>query len=329
MSVTYKDYYKILGVSKNATKDELSKAFKKQARKYHPDLNPDNKDAEEKFKEINEAYEVLKDPEKRKHYDLLGPDFQHGQNFRPPPGYEGAQYNFGGGAEGFDASGFSSFFETIFGGGGMGGARGGGSRFYGEDPFSRSSFKQRAKRGSDTETTFELTLEEAYTGGSKSLTFTERHQGPGGTIENKTRTLNVNIPKGIKDGQKIRLAGQGGKGSGGASDGDLYLKVRIAPHHQFKVKDSNVVYDLPLAPWEAVLGATVQVPTLEGLIQMKIPAGIGSGKKLRVRGKGLGSGAKKGDQIIRIMIQAPKSMTPEEKELWEKLAETSAFKPRG
>jgi curved DNA-binding protein len=329
MSVSYKDYYKILGVERSASKDEISKAFKKLARKHHPDLNPDNPDAEAKFKEINEAYEVLKDPEKRKMYDTLGPDWEHGQNFQPPPGYENVRFHFGdagGGASGFEgfggAGGFSDFFETLFGGRPGGGgfrASGFGQDFGGGQRFSQ----QRPRRGADSEATLDLGLEEAYRGGAKTVTLTEH--GPQGP---QAKTLNVNIPAGIKDSQRIRLAGQGSSGMSGGPNGDLYLKVRLEEHPSFKVKDNNVVYDLPLAPWEAALGCKVRVPTLDGAVEMNIPAGMSSGRKLRIKGKGMGCGAARGDQIVRVMVHTPKQLSDEQKTLWEKLAETSGFNPR-
>lgn len=323
----YKDYYKLLGVSRSASKDEISKAFKKLARKYHPDLNPNDPAAEAKFKEINEAYEVLKDEKKRKLYDQFGSNWEHGQNFQPPPGYENVNF---GGAGGFGGGGgFSDFFETIFGGAGgdfRGGFQQGG--FGGHPGFGGQGFQQRPRRGSDSEATYELTLDEAYRGGSKSITLQEQVTGPEGFPRMTTKTLEVNVPAGIKDGQKIRLAGQGNPGMAGGSKGDLYLKIKLLPHPMFKVKDSDVIYDLALAPWEAALGAKVRVPTLDGAVEMNIPKGIGSGKKMRIKGRGLGSGVKKGDQYVRIMIQVPQEMGDEEKELWEKLQSVSTFNPR-
>ncbi|MGE4506101.1 MAG: DnaJ C-terminal domain-containing protein [Desulfovibrionaceae bacterium] len=330
MAVEYKDYDKTLGVSKTATKEEVSKAFKKLARKYHPDLNPGDATAEGKFKEINEAHEVLKDPEKRKLYDQLGPNWeqyqQSGGGFRPPPGYENVRFNFGGGAGGGQAGDFSDFFETIFGGG-FSGQSFGGQSFGGQD-FGGQRFSRRPRRGSDSEAVYELSLEEAYRGGTKSVTLQEHSTGPGGTPRLETKTLDVQVPAGIKDGQRIRLAGQGNPGSSGGGAGDLYLRIRIRPHHLYNIQENNLVLDLPLAPWEAVLGAKVRVPTLDGPVEMNIPPGVDTGKKLRVRGRGLGSGAKKGDQLVRIVIKAPAELTDAERELWRKLAETSTFQPR-
>ncbi|MEF2230449.1 MAG: DnaJ C-terminal domain-containing protein [Pseudodesulfovibrio sp.] len=323
----YKDYYKLLGVSRSAAKDEIGKAFKKLARKYHPDLNPNDPAAEAKFKEINEAYEVLKDEKKRKLYDQFGSNWEHGQNFQPPPGYENV--NFGGG--GFSGGGFSDFFETIFGGAGQGGAgfRGGfSSAGFGDAGFGGGGYRQRPRRGPDSEAVYELTLDEAYRGGVKSITLQEQVSGPDGIPRMTTKTLEVKVPAGVKDGQKIRLAGQGNPGMAGGSKGDLYLKIKLMPHHLFKVSESDVVLDLPLAPWEAVLGATLRVPTLDGAVEMKIPPGIGSGKKLRIKGKGLGSGGRRGDQFVRIMIQVPDRLSGDERRLWEELQAKSDFQPR-
>ncbi|QGY41693.1 DnaJ domain-containing protein [Pseudodesulfovibrio cashew] len=323
----YKDYYKLLGVSRSASRDEIAKAFKKLARKYHPDLNPNDASAEAKFKEINEAYEVLKDEKKRKLYDQFGSDWEHGQNFQPPPGYENV--HFGGGGFPGGGAGFSDFFETIFGGGGGGSFRGGFSQGgFSQGGFGGGGYQQRPRRGSDSEATYELTLDEAYRGGSKSITLQEQVAGPDGIPRMHTKTLEVNVPAGIKDGQKIRLAGQGNPGMAGGPKGDLYLKIKLMPHPMFKVNDNDVILDLKLAPWEAALGASVRIPTLDGAVEMKIPPGIGSGKKLRVKGKGLGSGARRGDQYVRIMIQVPDILSADERELWEKLRDQSNFKPR-
>ncbi len=312
MAVEYKDYYKLLGVERKASKEEIGKAYKKLARKYHPDLNQDDKAAEAKFKDINEAYEVLKDDEKRKLYDQLGADWQHGQNFQRPPGFENFQFNFGnggGGAGGFQSSDFSDFFSNLFGGGGRSGGFSGG---FGGDPFG--GFSQRPRRGSDVESQLNLTLEEAAKGGSKTIMI------QGGS------SLEVKIPAGVKEGARIRLAGKGESGPAGA--GDLYLRVKYLPHPNFTLDENNLVYDLQLAPWEAALGVKVRIPTLGGEVELNIPAGSSSGKKLRLRDKGLGSGADKGDQFIRINIRMPEELAPEEKALWEKLQEISTFKAR-
>lgn len=318
MAVSYKDYYKLLGVERAAKVEDISKAYKKLARKYHPDLNPGDKQAEEKFKEINEAYEVLKDPEKRKLYDQLGPNWQHGQQFQGEPGFENVHFTFNG--KSFDGSGFSDFFETLFGGaasGGFGGQSGGRGANFGPDPFG--GFSARQRRGRDVEAELPLGLEEALRGGRRTVTL-QMPQGP--------KTLEVNVPAGIREGAKLRLAGQGDPAPGGGTPGDLFLRVRYLPHPEFKVDGDNLQCDVSLAPWEAVLGAKVEVPTLEGRVEMNIPAGSSSGRKFRLRGKGLGSDAKRGDLLIRVMIKAPAQLNDAERDLWQKLAETSAFKAR-
>ncbi len=332
MSVEYKDYYKILDVSRDASQEEISKAFKKLARKYHPDLNPNDPEAERKFKEVNEAYEVLKDPEKRKRYDQLGADWEHGQHFEPPPGYENVRFSFGGpGSQQFGGE-FSSFFETIFGdlfGGQTGGSQKKRRSFRG-DPFSQAGFSGMgfSGKGEDAEATLELTLEEAYHGGKKSITLQEQGTNPDGSPRVQNKTLDVNIPPGVVDGSKIRLSGQGNPGMGGGSAGDLYLKVKLLPHSMYRVEGKDIIYDLYIAPWEAVLGSHVLVPTLEKQVDLRIPPGTSSGKKLRLRGKGLGRGKSKGDQYVRVMIRVPKELSQEEKQLWEKLAEGSNFQAR-
>lgn len=314
----YKDYYKLLDVTKASSQDEISKAFKKLARKYHPDLNPDNPEAEAKFKEINEAYEVLKDPEKRKLYDSLGPNWKEGQNFQPPPGYE--NFHFQGGNYG--QAGFSDFFETIFGGGGGGfNFQGGG---FGGDPFGRP----RRSKGRNAEVRLALSMEEAYRGGKKTISLQEQVHGPDGRPRMQTKSLEVNIPAGVKDGAKIRLSGQGSPGMGGGPAGDLYLNVEILPHALFKLSGVNVIYDLRLTPWEAALGTGVRVPTLEGEVELNVPPGISSGQKMRIAGRGLGKGAQQGDQLVQIVIRTPKNLSTEERELWEKLAAISSFNPR-
>ncbi|WP_297829043.1 J domain-containing protein [uncultured Desulfovibrio sp.] len=309
MAVSYKDYYKLLGVERGARAEEISKAYKKLARQYHPDLNPGDKQAEDKFKEINEAYEVLKDPEKRKLYDQLGPDWQHGQQFQGNPGFGNAHFTFNG--QRFDGSGFSDFFETLFGGAG-----GGRGAQFGPDPFG--GFSSRSRRGRDVEAELSLSLEEALRGGRRAVTL-QMPQGP--------KTLEVNVPAGIREGAKLRLAGQGDPAPGG-TPGDLFLRVRYLAHPLFKVEGENLHCDVALAPWEAALGARVAVPTLEGEVELSIPAGSSSGRKFRLRGKGLGSGVNRGDLLARVMIKVPARLSAEESELWQKLAQVSSFKAR-
>ena len=326
MAVEYKDYYKLLDVPKTATKEEIAKSFKKLARKYHPDLNQDDKTAESKFKDINEAYEVLKDEEKRKLYDTLGPDWQNAHQYQNQGGGGGGFYGsspfrdgqFSGYSGSFNShnfagsTGFSDFFESLFGGGRMSGS-------FGADPYG--GYTQRSRKGRDVEVTIQLTLENAYNGGNRSISL----QGGDGQVRN----LDVRIPAGVKNGQRIRLAGQGDPGVGeNAKPGDLYLVVSLLPHPMFALDDNDIVYELPMAPWEAVLGAKVRVPTLEGNIELTIPPGSSSSKKFRLRGKGLGAGNTKGDQFVRLVINVPSSLTDEEKALWEKLRDVSTFTPR-
>lgn len=310
MAVSYKDYYQLLGVERSASTEEIAKAYKKLARKYHPDLNPGNAEAEEKFKEINEAHEVLKDPEKRKMYDQLGHNWQHGQQFQGAPGFENMHFNFNG--QSFSGEGFSDFFEMLFGQAAGGGRRGG----FGPDPFGNFSGRQR--RGRDAEAEISLSLEDALHGGRRTITLA----GPQGE-----RTLEVNIPAGIREGGKLRLAGQGDPMPGGSA-GDLFLRIKYLPHAQFKVEGDNLDYDLPVTPWEAVLGASVRVPTLDGEVELNIPAGTSSGRRFRLRGKGMGGASARGDQLVRVMIKSPDQLTDKEKELWQSLADASTFRAR-
>ena len=310
MAAQYKDYYQSLGVPRTATADELKKSFRKLAREFHPDVAKDKKKAEEKFKEINEAYEVLSDADKRKKYDELGANWKSGAEFRPPPGhggFGGGQSFRGGAGRGggvdfeFQGTGFSDFFEQMFGAqrrGGMGGGRGG---FAGE---------QMGEPSRDIEGDIMVTLEEAKVGSVRTVTV--RH-------ENRTDSQQVKIPAGITEGQKLRIAG---RGEGG---GDLYLRVKLAKHPDFEVDGHNLIFELELAPWEAALGAEIAVPTLDGKVNIKIPAGTASGQKLRVRGRGLG---KTGDLIVATKIVVPGKISDAQKKLWEQLAKESKFNPR-
>ena len=323
MAVEYKDYYKLLEVDRKATKDQIAKSFKRLARKLHPDFNPGDAAAERKFKDITEAYEVLKDDEKRRLYDQLGADWQHGQQFQHQ-GFGGSPYGGGspfggGGGQNFSGSSFSDFFETLFGGASM---RGGKGASFGPDPFA--SFSQRGNhKGQDVEATLQLTLEEAFRGGSKTVSVP--------TATGMSRNLEVKIPAGVRNGARIRLSGQGEVGFGTQSQsGDLYLKVSLIPHPLFTLDENDIIYELAITPWEAVLGAKIRVPTLEGDVELAVPPGSGSNKKFRLRGKGLGTGANKGDQFVRIAVSVPEasSLSAEEKELWNKLHDISTFTAR-
>ncbi len=317
MPVQYKDYYETLGVKRGATADEIKKSFRKLARQYHPDVAKDKKQAEEKFKEINEAYEVLSDAEKRKKYDELGANWKSGADFRPPPGWEGqarqqarGRGGAGQGAESFEfgGTGFSDFFEQLFGS-----ARRGGGGFGG---FNNFESEEVAERGRDVEGDIMVTLEEANHGSVRTVTV--RHGS-------KNESHQVKIPAGVTEGQLLRIAGRGEHGSGGGQSGDLYLRVRLAKNPDFEVDGHNLVCEAEIAPWEAVLGAEISVPTLNGHVQIKIPAGTQSGQKLRVRGRGLGG---KGDLFVVTKITVPTQVSDGEKKLWEQLKKESQFNPR-
>lgn len=325
MPVQYKDYYQILGVPRTASEDEIKKAFRKLARQYHPDVAKDKKKAEERFKEVNEAYEVLGDPANRKKYDQLGANWKSGAEFRPPPGwgdFAGAPFSSGSGRPGpefefhFGNTGFSDFFEQLFGsrrGGAFGGRR---AESFGEEDFP--------ERGRDIEGDILVTLEEAQRGSVRSVnvrTATERGA--------KTETYQVKIPPGVTEGQRLRLAGRGEAGTGGGGAGDLFLRVRLAKHPDFRVEHHNLIYEAELAPWEAVLGASISVPTLDGRVNIKIPPGTQNGQRLRVRERGLSlRNGGKGDLIVIAQIQVPVLISEAERQLWERLARESRFNPR-
>jgi curved DNA-binding protein len=323
MAVQYRDYYEILGVSRTASEAEIKKAFRKLAREYHPDVAKDKKKAEEKFKEINEAYEVLSDPAKRKKYDQLGANWKQGADFQAPPGWEnfsGAGRGFRGRTSGgeefhFGGTGFSDFFEQLFG------ARGRGAGFGGRGFNQEYAEEEYAERGRDIEGDIMVTLEEAMRGSVRSVSV--RHNG-------RAETYQVKIPAGVTEGQKLRVAGRGEAGAGGGEAGDLYLRVRLAKHPDFEVDDHNLIYEAELAPWEAVLGANISVPTLEARVNIKIPSGTQNGQKLRVRGRGLPlRGGGNGDLIVVTKIEVPQGISDSERALWEQLAKESKFNPRG
>lgn len=324
MAVKFRDYYEVLGIPRTASQDEIQRAFRKLARKYHPDVNK-AANAEERFKEINEAYEVLKDPEKRKKYDQLGPDWKTGQEFRPPPGWE-SQFDFGqagGGAREFHwggGSGFSDFFEALFGGqrqrGPYGGVRGGGQPVWNQ-------------AGADQEATVRVGLEDIFHGATRTITLQMQRMTPQGIMSVQEKSYDVKIPAGILPGQKIRLSGQGGEGMGSGPRGDLYLVVEIEPNPVCRLTGRDLSVDLLLSPWEAVLGAEVQIPTLSGPVTLKVPAGTQSGQKLRLKGKGLPNpkGAA-GDLYVVVSIVVPKNVSARERELFEQLQAVSGFNPR-
>lgn len=318
----YKDYYEILGVSREASKDEIKRAYRKLAHKYHPDVSKEP-DAEKRFKEVKEAYEVLSDPEKRQAYDQLGAGWQAGQSFEPPPGWEG-NFDFqGGGFSGFGPEEFSDFFETLFGGGG----------FRQHDPFGRSRAGTWGGsggftgRGEDQHGRLEISLEEAFHGGQRRIQMTVPEMDAQGRMVQRPRSLDVRIPAGVRDGQQIRLAGQGAPGLGGGPRGDLYLEVHIRPHPHFRLDGRDIYLNLPITPWEAALGDQVQVPTPGGPVSLTIPAGAQSGQKLRLKGRGL-PGSHPGDQYVILQIKVPKPETEEHKDLYREMARSMAFNPR-
>jgi curved DNA-binding protein len=310
--VQFRDYYETLGVSKTANEDEIRSAFRKLARKYHPDVAKDKKTAEEKFKQINEAYEVLSDPEKRRKYDQLGENWNQPGGFQPPPqwgaGQPGGGFHRGSGENGgvefeFGGTGFSDFFEAFFGGGRGRSAFGG--------------FGQRetmAERGSDVEADIMVTLEEALHGSTRQVSL--RRAG-----STKTETYQVRIPRGVREGQRIRLAGQGEASERGGKSGDLFLRVRLARHPDFSVEGSDLVHEVKIAPWQAVLGDQLIVPTLEGNARLKLPSGTQGGQRFRLRERGLpGVSGQRGDLYVVVQIALPKKLTEREREIWEQLA---------
>jgi len=343
MSLQYKDYYALLGVPRTAGDAEIKRAFRKLAREYHPDVAKDKKKAEEKFKEINEAYEVPGDASKRKRYDELGANWKSGSEFHPPPGWEGFrgspsrapggtgnadfEFQFGG-------TGFSDFFEQMFGARNTGGT-------------GRSSrMEDLSERGRNVEGDLMVTLEEAMRGAQRAVNV--RHtvacDGCSGTGRRgqrfcpacsgegrvaRSETYQVKIPPGVTEGQRLRVAGRGEAGTHGGTAGDLILRVRLARHPDFAVEEHHLIYEAALAPWEAVLGTNLSVPTLDGRVNIRIPPGTQNGQKLRVRGRGLPQRAVgHGDLIVIARVEVPAQITDTERALWEQLARASTFKPR-
>lgn len=314
------DYYEVLGVSEDATEDEIKRAYRSLARKFHPDVSK-QPDAEQKFKAFSEAYEVLKDPEKRAEFDELRKyGGASGQDFKPPPGWQSDAGFGGGGYTSADPSDFSEFFSEMFGARsarrGRAGA-GAGARWGGN--FSMP--------GEDYTHPIEVTLEEAYAGSTRVLTMQSSEVDESGRVHPKARTLTVKIPAGVSDGQKIRLKGQGGAGMGDGPRGDLFLEILIEPHKRFMVEGRDVTLVLPLAPWEAVLGATIETPTLGGVVKLNIPPGAQAGQRLRLKGRGL-PGDPPGDQFVILEIAVPGELNPEQRQLFEQMREAIDFDPR-
>jgi curved DNA-binding protein len=299
----FKDYYQILGVAADADKKTIKTAYRQLARKYHPDVS-DHSDAEEKFKEVSEAYQVLKDSEKRAEYDTLKQYGSRDQGFTPPPGWEPAGAHGGGDNAQFNGD-FSEFFSTMFGGG------------QGDSPFNKA--QQSNRPGRDIETDMPIFLEDTLVETSKPLSY---------HLNGENKTLNIKIPVGVTEGERIRLKGQGEAGYGNSPNGDLYLRIRLVPHPIFDVEYHNLIITVPLTPWEAALGGKIKLPTLQGEIQLTIPPNSQSGKRLRVRGRGLKTKTGQGDLYAILNVVMPTESTQPAIELWKKLAEVAPFDPR-
>jgi curved DNA-binding protein len=319
---TYKDYYQIMGVARDASQDDIKRAYRRLARKFHPDVSKEA-NAEDKFKELQEAYEVLKDPQRRAAYDQLGSNWRAGQEFRPPPDW-GRDFEFStssfGGAGGGQAD-FSDFFASLFGQrspfGQQRSSFGGGGR-------GRGGF---AAAGEDHVAKIQIELEDAFRGGSQTIELKAPQLGEDGRVTVQPRTLKVTIPAGVTEGQRIRLAGQGSPGVGGGPAGDLYLEIGFRPHRLFAVDGRDLTLTLPIAPWEAALGATVQTPTLAGPVDLRIPPNAKAGQKMRLKGRGL-PGQTAGDQYVVLKIVQPPADTPRAKEFYEQMQRELPFDPR-
>ncbi len=316
----YKDYYKIMGVARDASDDDIKRAYRKLARKYHPDVSKEP-EAEKRFKEIGEAYAVLRDPEKRAAYDQLGRNWKQGQEFRPPPGWDRG-FDFSGGFQSGDAQGFgdfSEFFESLFGRGGGFGARAGGFGGGGRQGFR--------VRGEDQHARVRIDLEDAYRGATRSITLSSPAVDADGRVQQAERSLNVRIPKGVRQGQRIRLAGQGAPGPGDGPAGDLYLEVEFHPHRHYRVEGRDVYLELPVTPWEAALGAKIEVPTPDGNVDLTLPKGTPPGRRLRLKGRGI-PGKPPGDLYVLPQITVPPADSAAAKALYEKMQRELPYNPR-
>ena len=316
----FKDYYELMGVKRDATQDEIKRAYRKLARKYHPDVSKQT-DAEERFKEVGEAYEVLKDPEKRTAYDQLGANWKAGQDFNAPPDWDaGFEFSGGGYTGGFgggaDAGDYSDFFESLFGQGFRTAGQGG---YQTQEGFHA--------RGSDHHAKVLIDLEDAMNGATRSFSLRVPEVDAQGHVTTRARVLKVNIPKGVKQGQHIRLAGQGNPGMGEGKAGDLYLEIEFNPHGIYRVDGRDVYLDVPVAPWEAALGASIKVPTPAGPVDMKIRAGAASGNKLRLKGRGI-PGKPAGDLYVILNISLPAASTDKAKSLYKDMQQALDFNPR-
>jgi curved DNA-binding protein len=310
----FRDYYNTLGIERNASPEDIKRAYRRLARKYHPDVSTEP-DAETRFKEMKEAYEVLKDPEKRAAYDQFGENWKSGQQFEPPPQWD-REFTFDQrGFDGMDAGGFSDFFESLFGQRGQGG-------------FNSTRNREVHRHGENVNAHISIPIEDAYRGTSRQISLDVPEVDSSGRVIRKQRKLNVTIPKGIKAGQRIRLEKQGGQGIGsGSRSGDLFLKVEFEKHPVFEADGKNIHVKLPITPAEAVLGRTVKAPTLGGPVDLKIPPGSSTGKQLRLKGRGL-PGDPPGDQYVELQVVIPKDISDEERDLYQQLEDVASFNPR-
>lgn len=313
----FKDYYTTLGIERDATQDEVKRAYRKLARKFHPDINKEA-DAENRFKEVGEAYEVLQDTEKRAAYDKFGQNWQAGQDFDPPPDWDNGFEFTGGGYTENDSSQFSDFFESLFG------AQGAGP---GAGPFSGQQ-RHYSGKGQDLHAKISINLEDSYKGSKQSLTLQRPAVNESGHVITRPHTLEVNIPKGVTEGQRIRLAGQGAEGIGNGKNGDLFLEIVFHKHAHFTPNKRDIMLTLPISPWEAALGATIPVPTLGGKVELTIPAGSQTGKKLRLKGRGLSTAKQIGNQYVTLAIMVPKAETETDTELFRSMKKQMSFNPR-
>jgi curved DNA-binding protein len=310
----FQDYYQIMGVPRDASQDEIKRAYRKLARKYHPDVSK-APDAEERFKQLGEAYEVLKDPEKRVAYDQLGANWKAGQDFRPPPDWDAGFEFSGGGYTEAGAQDHSAFFEELFGRAGYARGRGGERR---------RTFRMR---GDDHHAKVLIDLEDSFSGATRSITLRMPELTDDGHVTTREHTLKVRIPKGVRPGQQIRLAGQGGAGIGGGEAGDLYLEVEFRYHRHYRVDGADIYLNLPVAPWEAALGATVKAPTPSGVVDLKIPANSNQGRKLRLKGRGL-PGKSPGDLYVVLEVTLPPADSDTAKKLYAQMKDQLGFDPR-
>lgn len=309
----FKDYYDIMGLERSASQDEIKRAYRKLARKYHPDVSKEA-DAETRFKELGEAYAVLKDPEKRAAYDELGANWKAGQDFHPPPNWDAGFEFSGGGETGGDGSAYSDFFESLFGHG------------FGSAQSDRRHAGFHA-RGEDHHASVLINLDEAYRGATRDITLRTPELDSGGHVVTKQRTLSVKIPKGVRQGQRIRLSGQGSPGMGEGRAGDLYLEIEFNPHRLFGVEGRDVYFELPITPWEAALGATIKAPTPEGPVDLKIPGGTTAGRKLRLRKRGI-PGEPPGDLYVTLAITLPAADSDTARQLYRKMEHELGYDPR-